>query len=136
MTALCRHRTLVVQVLLLASCGHGETSDDAQAPDCLVEATTSYAPQANVVTGKGIISCDIAANLSLYVCIYSKGTAETDWGPPLQCKTTGGSGQTTLSSEIPIAIVGPTPNDYRTVVNTQLNLADQPAETSPTVTAP
>jgi len=122
---------------LLVGCDKMPTGQpDADKLSCSVSATTTYHPLTQVVTGNGTVMCNAAATLTLNVCLYSKGTAETSWGDPLLCNTTAGSDLSALWRDTSVTVLLPTPKDYRTVVEAQVNGVAQPIQFSPSATAP
>jgi hypothetical protein len=104
--------------------------------NCTVSAATAFEPMARVVRGTGTIVCEEQAELSLKVCLYSKGIRETSWGDPIQCMSIAGSARTTLSTETEVSIARGAPKNYRTVVEAQVNSVDQPVQESAIITAP
>jgi hypothetical protein len=104
--------------------------------NCTVSAAMAFEPLARVVRGTGTIVCEEQAELSLKVCLYSKGIRETSWGGPIQCISIAGSARTTLSTETAVSIARGAPKNYRTVVEAQVNSVDQPVQESAIITAP
>lgn len=121
----------------LAACDKGPAGQpDAGKLSCSVSATTTYYPLTQVVTGNGTIVCNTTATLSVNVCLYSKGTAESDWGDPLLCMSSAGNDLSALWRDTSVTVLFPTPKDYRTVVEAQVNGMPQPTQISPSATAP
>ena len=103
--------------------------------NCTVSAATVFEPMVRAVRGTGTIVCEAEAELSLKVCLYSRGVGQTAWGQPIQCMSTAGSTQTTLSTEAAITIARGAAKEYRTVVEAQVNSVPQPLQESDIITA-
>lgn len=124
--------------LILMACTTPEGEEDMPTTpvNCTVSATTAFEPVGRIVRGTGTVTCETTADVSLKVCLYSKGTDQTAWGAPIQCLSTAGSARTTLSTEVAISISPGAAKMYRTVVSAQVNSVAQPSQESTSITAP